>query len=255
MWTRTFLVILCLLTLPPAFAEELTVDHIVERAKQNEFPDNMSATIKMVLRDKEGNERLREFQIKRRGQGDDGDAVIRFVAPPEVEGTAFLMKKEKDKDAEIYMFIPELKRTRRIAGAESNRSFVGSDFSYSDIQLSHFSKGTHRNLRSEAIDGADCHVVESSIPKTEDEPYDRIVAWIRKDNFLPVQVLFYSGSDQPKKKFTIQKFEKQGQTLVVTDSTMQTVQKGHTTQMQLRDLKLGAPLKDSEFTLRALERG
>ena len=110
-------------------------------------------------------------------------------------------------------------------------------------------------LKSEMLADVECHVVESVVPKSDDEPYDRIVAWIRKDNFLPVQVLFYSGTDQPKKKFTIQKFEKQGQTLVVTESTMQTVQKGHTTHMLLRDLKLGAPLKDSEFTLRALERG
>lgn len=255
MQLKTFLLLFGLFPLRPALADDLTVDQIVERAQQNEFPDNMSATIKMVLRDKEGNERLREFQIKRRGQGDDGDAVIRFVAPPEVEGTAFLMKSRKGKDSEIYMYIPELKRTRRIAGSESNRSFVGSDFSYSDIQLSHFSKGTHRMLKSEVLGGADCHVVESVIATTEDDPYDRIVAWIRKDNFLPVQVLFYSGTDQPKKQFTIQKFEKQGETLVVTESTMQTVQKNHTTHMLLRDLKVGAPLKDSEFTLRALERG
>ncbi|MBI2889187.1 MAG: outer membrane lipoprotein-sorting protein [Nitrospirae bacterium] len=238
----------------PAVAENLPVEEIVRRVREHEFPARMAAKVRMVLRDKRGGERLRVFDLKRRGTGDAGDAVIRFVEPPEVKGTAFLITKETGKDAVIQMYLPELKRTRRIAGAETNRSFVGSDFSYSDIQLDYFDEGTQRLLRTEALEGTDCYVLESAV-EGADEPYDRIEAWVRKDNFIPVQVLFYSRSPKPIKRLTVRAFEKRGAHTIITDTLMETLDKEHSTRMLLQDLQVDIPLDDSEFTRRALERG
>lgn len=249
------LILALFLSLPAAHAADLTADELIEKVTATEFPENMTATVKMILQDRDGGERLREFKMKRRGKGDEGEALIRFVSPPEVEGTAFLITKKKDKDSEIYMFIPELKRTRRISGSESNRSFVGSDFSYSDIQLSHFDKGTHKIVRSEKIDGVECHLLESTMPPSDEEPYDRIEAWVRKDNYLPAKVLFYSGSDEPKKQLTILQFKTIEGQLVVTESVMETLKKNHKTRLILQDLKLNVPFKAAEFSRRALEHG
>ena len=122
-----------------------------------------------------------------------------FLAPDSVKGTAFLAITQADRADDQWLYLPEAKRPRRIGGALRNQGFVGTDFTYHDLDLlAEMSSWSEADATSalrgeETIDGTRCHVIELT-PKREDIGYERIVLWLGTDDLVPRQVDFYESA-------------------------------------------------------------
>jgi uncharacterized protein len=122
--------------------------------------------------------------------------MVYFSAPDSVKGTAFLAITHPDRPADQWLYLPEARRARRIGGEVRKQGFVGTDFTYHDLDLlAEMSSWTEATAASklrgeERVDGVSCHVIELT-PKREDIGYQQIVLWLGRDDLVVRQVEFF----------------------------------------------------------------
>src|SRR5262245_36999228 len=137
--------------------------------------------LKMKIVDRRGGERVRDLELyDRRDPGDEQKTILFFLTPPEVKGTAFLAFNHKGRPADQWLYLPELKRVRQITASSRKESFVGTDFSYHDLDLiQEMPSWTEADARSslhdeETIDGTPTYAIEL-VPQREDIAYKKVL--------------------------------------------------------------------------------
>jgi len=178
-----------------------------------------------------------------------------FQSPADVKNTAFMnWSYDSDKSDDQWIYLPAIKKTKRISSDSKSDYFMGSDFTYDDLGDRKLDADNHKLLREETIDGKECYVVQST-SKDEDYMYSKTVTWIRKDNFVGMKKEFYDEDEELLKILTIKKLEKISGFWVITNSEMKNVQKNHKTSMILSDVKVNTGVSASKFTERMMMRG
>jgi outer membrane lipoprotein-sorting protein len=155
--------------------------------------------------------------------------------------------------AEQHIYLPGLRRTRRIVGREREGSFMGSDFSYSDLRPVDADQADHKRLPDEKIGGDDTYVIESHPEKSADAGYSKIVSWVRKKDFVPLRTRFYTSDGKLKKTLYARRVKEMEGRPVVVEARMQN-ENGHATVMIVESMQRQDDIPDSSFTPSALER-
>jgi outer membrane lipoprotein-sorting protein len=169
------------------------------------FGDSV-ATMQMVLRNKRGDESSREVRVRTLEIEDDGDKSMSiFDAPADVKGTAFLTFSHINKPDDQWLYLPALKRVKRIASKNKSGPFMGSEFAYEDISSDEVDKYTYNYLRDETWEGMDCHVVERD-PVDRNSGYTRQVAWYDKAELRPQKVDYYDRKNEHLKTLTFHEY-------------------------------------------------
>lgn len=219
-----------------------------------------TATIELFTSKNEKRSRVTTVTTKLQSNGTDNNRVVRFSSPADVRGTATLLIEHSSSDDDIWIYLPALKKVRRIASSNKSDSFVGTDFSYADVIGHKTSDWKHVLLADDKVDGQDCYVVEST-PKSDDvkssSGYSKRKSWIRKDNFVAIKVEAWDSSGRLAKRMTYSQVElvdeKHGKyQAMALEAT--NVQSGHRTTIKITNFKLKADVEDSVFTTAALER-
>ncbi|MEE9524718.1 MAG: outer membrane lipoprotein-sorting protein, partial [Thermodesulfovibrionales bacterium] len=155
------------------------------------FKDS-TAKMLMVLRNKHGQESTREIRIKSLEVKGDGDKSLTiFDSPRDVKGTAFLNYTHKTDDDDQWLFLPALKRVKRISSRNKSGSFIGSEFSYEDIASQEVEKYTYKWIRDEIYDGMECFIVERYPVDKKNSGYTRQVTWVDKKEYRILKVDYY----------------------------------------------------------------
>ncbi|WP_168927550.1 outer membrane lipoprotein-sorting protein [Nitrincola alkalilacustris] len=252
----------------PVLAEALTAREIMIRNESARKADiSEVAELQMTLINHQGRERVRRVSFIL----DDTDPLLRksylrFIAPQNVEGIAFVQLEHAQADNDRWLYLPSQRRTRRISGNTKTDSFVGTDFSFEDFEiLDGQVAGQNRNyqlLREEIRDGVDCWVIEA-VPATDEERaisgYGKRVIWIAKSHYHAVYTEFYDHHGELFKVMTADQFavvaggdseEMRPHRLI-----METLKTGHRTVIEFRDFVLNEPLDPRMFTREYLSRG
>ncbi|WP_447978653.1 outer membrane lipoprotein-sorting protein [Candidatus Nitrospira bockiana] len=264
---RSFAVLLvCLLGIPLIGLE----GHSADPSARDIMEKNFYATkvrhlvndSTMTLINEKGQQRLRKMHSVSALQpnGIDSKLMIRFSYPGDVQGTGYLQIQHHDGEDDMWIFLPALKKVRRLVANNKKDSFVGSDFSYGDILLPVVDTYRHRLLKTEVLDGEECYVVES-LPATDqikkDYGYARRVAWIRKSNFMEKKVEYDDASGRPLKTQVIpevKEVDPQAHRWWAVRREVVNHQTGHRTILVFDALDAGQPIRDDFFTPRYLER-
>jgi outer membrane lipoprotein-sorting protein len=249
--------IICAAMVAPAAAQgPQTAAEIMERMlAQDAFGwDEAETTVRMSLIDSSGARRDRVMENLRRRKGGQLQSVVRFRAPQEVAGTAFLMLEREKGESEQHIYLPGLKRTRRIVGREREGSFMGSDFSYADFERRDTRESNHKRQPDEDVGGVKTYVIEST-PKSSDSAYSKIETWVRQDNFLPLRIRFYDKSGKLLKTFYTKRIRTMEGRPVIVEAQMVNKQTGHTTELVVDNLRPKSNIPDTAFTPTALEHG
>jgi len=234
---------------------DLTAEQIVERSlKQDPFGwEDAETTVRMTLVDGKGTRSERVMESMRRRKNGQSQSVMRFRSPQDVAGTAFLILERDKGETEQHIYLPGLKRTRRIVGREREGSFVGTDFTYADFERKDMREAVNKRLPDEEIGGIKTFVIESTAKK--DASYSKIETWVRQDNYLPLRIKFYDKKGKLLKTFFTKRLRTiEGRTVVV-EMQMVNKQTGHSTELSVDNLKPRKDLPDSAFTPTALEHG
>lgn len=145
----------------------------------------------MILRNRQGQESVRELKVSSLEVEDDGDKSLTvFESPRDVRGTALLTYSHKVESDDQWLFLPALKRVKRIASRNKSGPFMGSEFAFEDLSSQEVEKYTYAYLRDEAFDGEDCFVVER-YPVDKNSGYTKQVAWVDKSEYRVRKVDYY----------------------------------------------------------------
>jgi predicted RND superfamily exporter protein len=246
----------------PAHAAELTAEAVMQRNFVVLKVDDSTADATFTLRNSDGQERVRKTitRTKLQPNGVDNMRLVRFLSPQDVRSTATLTIENSDRDDDIWIYLPALKKTRRLLASNKKDSFVGTDFSYGDIIGFKVGEWRHSILREEAVDGAPCFVVESlpGSPEIEENSgYSKRLNWIRKDNFVAVKGEFYDTAGRLLKTVAaadlheVDPAKGRWQAMRLEARNVQT---GHSTTIELQNFKANQGLSAQQFAARELER-
>jgi hypothetical protein len=215
----------------------------------------------MVLTNARGQQRERRNTtlLKLQGNGVDSKIVVKFSTPADIKGTGVLQVEHIDAEDDLWIYLPALRKSRRLVANNKKDSFAGSDFSYGDISLPRVDHYRHAVLRSEALDGSDCYVIES-VPANDtvkrNSGYSKKVTWVRADNFLESKVEYFDlGGRVLKTQRTArhQQIEPEKARWFALYREMRNQQTGHRTTIDAATVDV-VPLSDEMFTTRFLER-
>lgn len=189
--------------LAAGLAHAITGREIVEKAdKANRAQDEIVDTL-MYIFSPDGHKRVRLMRsYMQAGEGDDDRSLVRFLKPADIKGTGLLTIEEGESDTQ-WLYLPELRKSKRIAGASKARPFVGSDLSNGDMRTEDLAHHSYRLLGEETVDGRACYKVEAR-PKDDatrtSYGYARRWIWIDKQRWVPLRVRFFDLGDKPLKE-------------------------------------------------------
>ena len=126
--------------------------------------------------------------------------LVRFSAPPDIRKTALLTWENKDADDTQFLYLPALKKTRRISTADKNQSFVGTDFNYEDMGNIKVNDFTYTDVSTEYIDGEACYFYECCARPDANTVYSRMRTWTSKKSMIRIRVEYF---DEKGKFFKI----------------------------------------------------
>ncbi len=240
---------------PEVSGQSLTGKQIVEKAYNRDTGNDQTSNLTMTLINKSGSQRVRKIKQFTKDMGEVEKSIMFFLSPADVKNTSFMSwSYDSDKSDDQWIYLPALKKTKRISSDSKSDYFMGSDFTYDDLGDRKLDDDIHKLLREETIDGKECYVVES-VSKDEDYMYTKTITWIIKDNFIGLKKEFYDEDEDLLKILSIKKYEEISDLLIITNSEMKNVQKNHKTSMVLSNVQVNIGISASKFTERMMMRG
>jgi hypothetical protein len=247
----------------PADAAHPTGRAIMERVDERDDGDRAIQDIQMILIDRRGSRRKRTIRSFRMDQGEDVHSIMFFLEPADVKDTGFLTYDydDVDKDDDQWLYLPALKKTKRIASSDKSGSFMGSDFSYADMTERNLDNYDYELLKEDEVDGHPVWLVQA-IPNTDKEieetGYVKSIFFVRKDNDVVVRAVHWVKKGDRRKYLDVRKLEKIDGIWVPTEMHM-TTKKGratlHKTVILADNVRFGQPLDRAQFSVRQLEKG
>jgi outer membrane lipoprotein-sorting protein len=261
----TLLLILTIGSGPFTPAAALTARELLDQMKALDDTTrhwtDRTQTMTLGIHAKGGGERQRSLRVfDRRAPDGEDKSVSFFLTPPDVKGTAFLQWSHKGRNDDQWLYLPELDRTRRITAQGRDQSFMGTDFSYRDLELlAEIPDWTEADAASqlrggEDIDARPCHVIELR-PLAKDAGYGRIVLWLDTELLVSRKLDFFDDSGVHVKTLHQRDFRNIGAIPTAHRLEMGQLEKGSRTEVEISDVRYDAALSDDVFTERQLKRG
>lgn len=256
------------LTAQSVTAQDLTARQIMENVDARDDGDNRIAEMQMLMIDKNGDTRVRKIKtfdkdkINEQGE-EDRRRIMFFLAPADVKDTGFLTYDYDayEKDDDQWLFLPALKKTKRIASTDKSGSFMGSDFNYSDMTRRNLDAWMFKILKEADVRGAKTWVIEA-LPKTREEAsetgYKKSVLFVRQDNFVAVRAVHWTDTGNKLKYLDVSGLELIDDVWTITAMSMTTKKNKvteHKTELTFANIQYNQDLAESLFTLRRLEKG
>ena len=233
-----------------------TGKEVIEKNYYREDGKDETSNLVMTLINKSGDKRIREIvQFTKEYSGVEKKIVF-FVSPADVRNTSFLNLNYDDvnKNDDQWIYLPALKKIKRISSESKGDYFMGSDFTYDDISDRTPDQDNHKLLRTEELNNETCYVVEST-PKEKSSMYSKTISWVIKDKWLFLKREFY---DKDKKLLKVERADQYKQIdgiWTTTHRVMENVQKNHITDIVYSNYKYNIGIDDSKFTEQALKMG
>jgi hypothetical protein len=208
----------------------------------------------MTLISGRGAPRIREVSYYFKDYGDTEKILMAFKSPRDVAGTGYLSFSYDDgRDDDIWLYVPAIKRIRRITGSGKNDDFMGTDFTYEDMGSRSLDKDNFTLQGEERIDGEPCWVVEAR-PKDSRDPYGRRVIRVRKDSSVLNAVDYYDRQNRLLKELRVSGIRQIDGIWTAHKMEMTNIQSRHSTVIEMTDIRFNIPLDESLFAVSSLER-
>ena len=234
----------------------LTAAQVVEKATEQGQPAASRQRTTMTLVDAKGRERVRSLEALRvRSATGEWSTRLEFLEPKDVAGTV-LLSVEKDGAVSQHLYLPGVKRVRKLVGRQRGGAFMGSDFTYEDLAPRELDASTYRLLPDETVAGKACWVVEATPTKDADSGYAKTVLYVAKDDFLTLRVRFFDGEGEIK---TLEVDPKtvhvEGDVRIPRRLEMTSRKDGHRTVIEVESIDLEPKAGAAAFDPASLDRG
>ncbi len=242
------------------YGQPTTGPEIMKLYKQQDLSKDATTEITMTIINDKGRERVRKL-LSWTMYNEDGTRrqLMRFTQPADIAGTGFLSIENKGKEDDNWLYLPAIRKSRRISGSDKKDSFVGTDFSYEDLEPEKLAHFIYKRLKEETIDGIKTWVVEATPENTikkNETSYGKRILWVTQDHHLIKKAEYYDFSGELLKIFTA------GNIMQVPGSDkwrtyemiIEDYLSGSRTRLEFDEIKINSGLSNSFFTQRFLER-
>jgi hypothetical protein len=248
----------------PEKAYALSGREIMEKVNERDDGDRSISEMEMILIDKKGKKRVRKIKTYGREKGKDSQSLMFFLSPADVKNTGFLTfdYDESGKDDDQWLYLPALRKTKRIASGDKSGSFMGSDLNYSDMTSPDLDLYDYTLMKETEVKGTKVWQIKT-VPKTKAEAeksgYSKSVVFIRQDNFMMIRDVRWVYKKKRNKYFDARKIEKidgiwvSTELHVTTKSGKKTL---HKTILKQNNIRFNQDeVNEDLFTIRRLEKG
>ena len=227
---------------------ELTGEKLAQLVYDRENGDDSTVHTIMKLINKRGHERIRDFTSYSKDYGPLIKQLIRFTSPADIEGTGFLSIEKSEGETDQFLYLPALRRTRRIVSSQKSNRFVNSDFTYEDMERRPVEDSEHKIVSEDKIGNIDCYVLESR-PKEEcDSQYSLLKSFIAKNIYIALSTEYYDKKGKLIKKYRTIKLEKIQNIWTETEVLMEDLKKKHKTILKINNIVYNTNLDDNIFS-------
>ncbi|MCH7963689.1 MAG: outer membrane lipoprotein-sorting protein [Bacteroidetes bacterium] len=235
--------------------EEKGLEIAIDADERDKGFGDSSSELTMILRNKQGDESTRQMSNKTLEVENDGDkSLVIFNVPRDVKGTAFLSFTHKSGPDDQWLYLPALKRVKRISSDNKSGPFMGSEFAYEDISSHEIEKYTYKYVKDENLDGVDCFVIER-YPVDENSGYTKQVVWIDTDQYRSMKVVYYDRKNSLFKTLTYHEYNQYlNKYWRANKMSMINHQTGKSTDLLFNDYKFANGFSESDFNQNSLKR-
>lgn len=216
----------------------------------------MIATLNIF--DGKGNMRKRQVVTASKRFGSVTKTMIRFLSPADVKGTSMLIYDDENKDDDMWIYLPSLRKSRRIISNEKGKSFMGSEFSNADMSRPNPDDFIYKFAGIEILDGSECWKIEMLGKNRETEDnygFSKKIMWIEKNTFLTRKIEFYGQKGIPVKDMTLGDYRKQGNgKYFAFRMEMKNLMNNRKSEMIIDKMQLGSQLSENSFSVASLEK-
>jgi len=246
-------------SLATSTAEQVAKEKGMEISLESKTRDtgwtDFTADMLMVLRNEQGQESVREVKMKSLEVETDGDKSLTvFNQPKDVKGTAFLSYSHSIGADDQWLYLPALKRVKRISSRNKSGPFMGSEFSFEDLSSFEIDKYTYHYLGDEVVAGMDSFKVEQ-YPVDENSGYSKRIVWVDKQEYRIVKVEFYDRKKSLLKTLSYNDFKLYlDKYWRANTSSMENHQNGKSTELKWNNYVFKTGLSDNDFSRNSLKR-
>jgi outer membrane lipoprotein-sorting protein len=249
-----------LLSLLPLFAAEAQLPdagQIMTISRELSLPGSMSSIITLSITEKNGTVRKRIISMISESYPDGSEKrIIKFIEPPEVKGTGLLITDNQSKADEMWIYLPALKRTRRMISSDKCKSFMSSEFSNSDMSSPSISDFTYKHLETSGENGQ--WIIESTpanSEKADEYGCSKRISFINQDNWQLKKLEYYNFDNQLYKTMTVKSVQilNKSKYLIKNMVVFNTIN-GRSSEIMFDKIETGIKVDDSVFSIQNLER-
>ena len=238
------------------FAQDLSGLDVIQKVYDRPTGNDMTGNLIMTIENSRGNQRVRKIKQFVKTVKNGEKKIMYFLSPADVKNTSFMTWSYDDasKSDDQWIYLPALKKVKRISSDSKGDYFMGSDFTYDDLGDRHPLDDTHTILREEVINEKETIVIES-VPKDEEYMYARTVTWVVKDSWIGLKKEFYDEDDELLKILTVDDQQSFKDVIILTKVKMKNVQRNQFTIMEFSDVQIDTGIPNNKFTERMMKRG
>ena len=246
-----------LLPLSQAAAQQPDAAQILEKSRELSITSSLNAKLHLAITEKSGAMRRRTISMLSKSYpGGTEKRLIRFIEPADVKGTAMLVVDNKNTADEMWIYLPALKKTRRIVSSEKGKSFMSSEFSNADMSSPAPSDFKSRHLDRSGQNGQ--WIIES-IPaddkKADEYGYLKKISYIRVSDHQVMKMEFYNFDNVLFKTIEIKNIQNlSGGKFLIQDMVSENLITKRKSEIHFSEINEGSKIDDSLFSLQNLER-
>lgn len=236
-------------------AEEKGLEIAVASDQRDSGWGSMRAQMEMILENRAGKTSTRKIESRQLEVEGDGDKSLSlFKEPRDVSGTAMLTFTHGLDPDDQWLYLPALRRVKRISSKNQSGPFMGSEFAFEDLGSQEVEKYAYKYLRDEACgEGLECFVSER-YPEYENSGYSRQVTWIDKAEYRPLKIEFYDRKNSLLKTLVFKGYKEYQGYWRADQFRMENHQNGKKTILNWHDYDFGMDLNERDFNQNALKR-
>jgi Outer membrane lipoprotein-sorting protein len=228
---------------------------IAQRAHDIADGETSHSAVQMDLIESNGEVKSRLIEEWGKDEGELTSIVMGFRSPASVKDTRYLQIENEGRDDDKWIYLPALKRVRRIASSDGDKSFMGSDASYDDMESREVERDHHELLREERSAEWNCYVVKAWAKDPDDSQYAYRVTWFDKTSYVPVRVEMFDKREELVKVLTVEELRQIQGYWTPVQTLMKNVQTGHATRLTFKKIVYDEPLPELLFSTAFLETG
>ena len=258
------LITMVLYNLSPKTVLALTGREIMDLVNAKDTGDRSTSEMEMILIDKKGRKRVRNIQSFDMEKGEDSMSLMFFLSPADIKNTGFLTfdYDANGKDDDQWLYLPALRKSKRITPGDKIGSFMGSDFNYSDMTSPHLDEYEYTLMKETIVRGKPVWQIKElpkSIEEIEESGYTQSVLFVRQDNYVVVHGVRWVHKGKKPKYMDVKKLEQIEGIWVATEIQMTTKSRKntlHRTIIRRKNIKFDQDsVNENLFKLRRLEKG